>query len=454
MSREKTTEASLPLHRRIALNIQEEIARKGLPPHAKLPSEVALARQYGVSHGTMTKALETLVHEGIVYRRRPQGTFVAAPSTAEQAATEERADDLAEQVRAQLISPLPSTQHETVYSGVHTPASSATTPAFIGLLVPHYADSFLNRAVLGIETMTRAAGYGLSFAYFEEDGDLERYHIQQFLRQGVAGIIMFPADFVVRQTQDGQLISVDGAERIHMLQMLQQQNIPFVLLDRYIPEVECSYVVSDDFSAGYAATHHLISAGHKRIAFLNITQQVTSCLHRYNGYRKCLQDYHLPFDESLLLETLWQKKKAWRNTATSSFYELGSEDLEQVCAFLNSPQRPTAIVAMNDYVALLVLKAAEQVNLAIPEELALVCGGGTDFGNHTRVPLTMVIQPTAEMGRMGAQILLDQIAHRISGIRQMSLPVSLVLRRSSGAEDSKVALLPPSQDELQMQFNK
>ncbi|HZR43259.1 MAG TPA: GntR family transcriptional regulator, partial [Ktedonobacteraceae bacterium] len=79
MSHEKISELSLPLHRRIAQNIQDEIARKGLAPHTKIPSEVALARQYGVSHGTMTKALETLVHEGVLYRRRPQGTFVAPP---------------------------------------------------------------------------------------------------------------------------------------------------------------------------------------------------------------------------------------------------------------------------------------------------------------------------------------------------------------------------------------
>ncbi len=104
---------------------------------------------------------------------------------------------------------------------------------------------------------------------------------------------------------------------------------------------------------------------------------------------------------------------------------------------------------MNDYVALLVLQAAEQCNIAIPEELALVCCGGTDFGTHTRVPLTTIVQPTAEMGRLGAQILLDLIARRISGIRQVSLPVSLVVRRSSGAEESKIALIPTSQDERQ-----
>src|SRR5581483_8945963 len=168
------------------------------------------------------------------------------------------------------------------HTGVHNDIHSSITPSFIGLLVPYISDSFLHHSMLGVESMTRAAGYGLSFAYSEEDWELERYHIQQFLRQGVAGIIIYPADFVVRQLPDGRMISVDSEERLRTLRMLQQRNIPFVLLDRYVPEVECSYVVSDDFSAGYAATHHLTTLGHQRIAFLNVTQQVTSCLHRYN----------------------------------------------------------------------------------------------------------------------------------------------------------------------------
>jgi DNA-binding GntR family transcriptional regulator len=51
---------------------------QSLPRHSKLPSEVALAKQYGVSRGTVTKAMETLVRQAVLYRRRPQGTFVAS----------------------------------------------------------------------------------------------------------------------------------------------------------------------------------------------------------------------------------------------------------------------------------------------------------------------------------------------------------------------------------------
>ncbi len=232
-----------------------------------------------------------------------------------------------------------------------------------------------------------------------------------------------------------------------MLHMLQQRNVPFVLLDRYIPEIACNYVTSDDFSAGYAATQHLVALGHQRIGFMTIAQQVTSCVHRYNGYRQCLRDHQLPFDESFLLDTLYQMHD-FSSSAHGLPYARGHDDLLRVCDYLRGPQRPTAIVAMNDYVALQVLQATERV-IEVPEALALACCSSNDLGAYMRVPLTSVIQPMAEIGRQGAQILLDLIARRFSGVRQVTLPVSLMIRRSSGAEESQVALVQPLREEQQ-----
>lgn len=432
MSQEKLKDQTLPLHRRIALSIQQDIVQRGLTPHARIPSEVTLARQYQVSHGTITKALESLVHEGVLYRRRPQGTFVAPPPS--QVANTLPAKDAASYTTPAVHAPTAS----------YTPVSSAATPGFIGMLVPYMTDSFLHPIVLGVQTMTRAADYGLSFAYSENDPGLERYHIEQFLRQGVAGIIIFLADHVVEQQADGRIVSVNGDERIAMLRMLQERNVPFVLLDRYVPEIACNYVISDDFAAGYAATQHLVALGHQRIGFISMEQQVTSCIYRYNGYKKCLQDYHLAFDESLYLQALSQSRPSGLLNNLYSPYALDATDCSVVCDYLRRPDRPTAIVAMNNYVALQVLKAAEELNIAVPDELALTCCGGGDIGPYTRVPLTSIIQSTVELGRQGTHILLDLIAHRYSGLRQVVLPVNLMVRKSSGAEESTVPLALPS----------
>src|SRR5690348_5466501 len=167
MSQEKMVDPSLPLHRRVALSIQQDIVQRELAPHTKIPSEVSLAHQYGVSHGTMTKALGTLVHEGILYRRRPQGTFVAPPPDKE---TAKRVNEQPTPYTGVLV------EQPASSPDVSTGLSSSAAPQFVGVVVPYMGDSFLNHSVLGIETMTRAAGYGLSFAHSENDWALERYH--------------------------------------------------------------------------------------------------------------------------------------------------------------------------------------------------------------------------------------------------------------------------------------
>src|SRR5581483_1209901 len=78
MSQTNKRERPQSLHHYIAEQLRSYIVQEGLTPNTKIPSEVTLAAQYQVSRGTIMKALEILVQEGICYRRRPQGTFVAS----------------------------------------------------------------------------------------------------------------------------------------------------------------------------------------------------------------------------------------------------------------------------------------------------------------------------------------------------------------------------------------
>lgn len=431
MSQEKTREArepALPLHRRIAQSIQQDIVQRDLVAHTKISSEVDLAKQYSVSHGTITKALETLVHGGVLYRRRPQGTFVAEGSKASQASNLDGSHGQKESVNIQ---------------GVQQDALEK--PPFVGIVVPHLGSDFLDGIVLGVETMTRSFGYGLSFAYAEDDWALERYHIEQFLRQGVAGIIIYSGEHAVEE-RDGSFVSVleeqSGRERVGLLQKLQRSNMPFVLIDRYVPEVECNYVVSDDFNAGYASTQHLIKLGHERIGFVTVAYRLTSSGGRYGGYKQCLSDYGIVYDEKLVLQTLESAIPPVHITQAlvESFYP---QDHGRIAEYLKGGGRPSAVVAMNDFIALQVMQTAEEIDMMVPEDLAIVCTGGSNIGAFLRVPLTCITQPVDEIGRQSAYILLNIIMQRFSGIRQISLPVSLVVRKSSGASTSRVPEVLP-----------
>ncbi len=412
MSQENEQSGSLPMYRHIAADIERSIQERKLVGNSKLPSEIELATQYGVSRGTVTKALDMLVQHGVLYRRRPQGTFVASSVT------------------KQVVREAPQAEYADVSR------LSGYTPPVVGLIMPYVTSIFLGSIILGISTIMRTASFALSFAYSENDCGLEQYHIEQFLRQGVAGMLIFPGDHSVEE-RAGQFVSVGELERIETLRMLQRRNVPFVLMDRYVPEVTCDYVVCDDVTAGYAATQHLFSLGHQRIGFVTMDCAMTSGANRYLGYIQSLRENKQPVREHLILQALSQANPlSMPDSDPPSF--LAQRDRTLLAAYLRQPERPDAIVAMNDYLALHILQTAESLGIDVPGELALVSCGSGDLGMYLRVPLTSIVQPAGEMGRQSAHILLDRIAQRSSKTRQVVLPVSLVVRKSCGAERSQV----------------
>lgn len=390
------------LHHQIAVRIRQEVADRALPAHSKLASEIVLAQQYGVSRGTVTKALDTLVREGGVYRRQPHGTFVAPGARGDTAAQS------------------------------HAATSTRADLPTVGLVVPYLPESFVGSIILGVENVTRAIGYGLIFAHSENDRGLERYHIEQFVQRKVAGILLFPV--TSRRGDEHEPDDVDAALSAE-LRALQRRRMPFVLIDRYDPGLDCDYIVSDDVAAGYAATQHLVALGRRRIGFLSTAPHATSAANRYKGYLRCLREHDLPVEERLT-------ERAAPGMPVTPL--TAHTDTMALRAYLHRPERATAVVAVNEYMGLRLLQAAEDAGLAVPDDLAIVCCGPGDVGAHARVPLTSIVQPAADLGRQAAHVLMDRIASRATDPRHVTLPVSLIVRRSCGAGSRAVAHTIPS----------
>lgn len=463
---DKNHATTVPLHRQIAQSIYDDIVQRQLAAHTKIPSEVALAQQYGVSHGTITKALESLVHAHILYRQRPRGTFVAERTTTPTPPPLNRADNDASTLIDQKITtekieapisaiPTVATTQDTATTGTQglatmPPAFQTTKNMLIGIIVPTLESAFIGGILTSVEAITRAAGYGLIFANSESDIAMERYQIEQFLKQEVAGVIIFSGEHQVEE-RNGQLVSTpDGQPRIDYLQALQLRNIPFVLIDRYVPEIDCSYVVSDDYAAGYAATQHLLSLGRRRIGFATAPYYLTSSYYRYLGYYHCLLDYKMPFNETLVLRSIQYLHIAMGPTHPRTFTETpySLHDREQIDAYLQQPERPDAIVAMNDLIAFHILQATEKLGISIPDQLALVCSGESSIGAYVNVPFTSILQPVEEIGRQSATQLLNLIAGRIAVSKKMVLPVNLIVRQSSGGIPNNVPQFIPRHNYL------
>jgi len=330
---------------------------------AMLPTENELCRQYQVSRGTVRQVLAELEDGGLVRRERGRGTFLTRAG-----------------------------------SEKTTPASNHLTISFI---VPYVRDSFVSSILLGVESAARMSGYAVIFNHVENDLDKQELALRTAIQQGVEGIILYP---------------VNSKDSNAILNELVQQSFPLVLVDRYIRGLYADYVTSDNFGGGLSATQHLLSLGHRRIAFLCWIEMATSMEQRRAGYRQALQEAGIPLD----LELEWEVK---------GYPEIDQQTIEEK---LSQPGRPTAVFTANDQLALAVQRAARSIKLIIPDDLALVGFDNLDISAHIDIPLTTINQPAFEIGRTAGELLLSKIRKEVVYIRKRSLPVQLIIRRSCG----------------------
>jgi len=271
----------------------------------------------------------------------------------------------------------------------------------IAFIVPYVRDSFVSSILLGLESKARSNGFTVLFHHVENDPDKQEMILQKSMQTEVSGIVLYPVDSNVFSP---------------MLNKLTQDHFPLVLVDRYIRGLYTDYVTSDNIVGGLIATQHLLSLGHQHVAFLSWVELATSMEHRRLGYRQALMEQGIEPDPELEWEVV-------------GYPDI---DLEALKDYLLQINRPTAIFAANDQLALSVLNAARSLNINIPGEIALVGFDNLDISSHIDTPLTTVAQSPFDIGNIAGELILSQIKKEVSWTQRRILPVQLIVRRSCG----------------------
>ena len=278
----------------------------------------------------------------------------------------------------------------------------------IGLITSDIEDPFHARQARGIEDIAREHGYSVILFNTDENPESEIQAVNTFRSIRVAGIILnsiFPG-----------FKHIEG---------LKKQNIPFVLLNRRLPDIDADYVINDNFNGAYEATKHLIHLGHTRIGMILGLQRVTSVWDRYAGFSKAMKEAGISINKDFILYGKNLKP------------ETGKELTEQLLAM---EPRPTAILAYCDTLAIGAYAAAHQMNLSIPKDLAIIGYDDILFSSYLEVPLTTLSQPAYKMGQAACNIILEKIKSNEEGVENKNLPKKhltfqpqLVIRQSCGA---------------------
>jgi LacI family transcriptional regulator len=290
-------------------------------------------------------------------------------------------------------------------------ALSTGKSGIIGIIGRSYPDVHHAMSVEAAARSLVASGLGVSLQDLSWRGDDETAQLKQLLTLRA----------------DGLIIEAGGSpELVAMLQDLVKRGFPIVRQDVPI-QLATDYVKIDREIGAYTATRHLLELGHTRIAFAIDKNSPSSRLRdRLRGYRRAHKEAGIAVNETIVTST--------EMSATSTGHDIGYYTTRQI---LKVRPRVTALLTVNDQVAMGALRATFEAGVRVPDDLAMVGFMGIPEGEHAIVPLTTVAFPFEEMGRTAAAMLQERLNGSKRAPHVVTLAPELLVRRSCGAHAGK-----------------
>ncbi|WP_337268306.1 LacI family DNA-binding transcriptional regulator [Oryzifoliimicrobium ureilyticus] len=278
----------------------------------------------------------------------------------------------------------------------------------IGVVVGDIENPFFSSAVRGISDVARAAGFNVVLANSGEDVAFERSAVKMLVAKRVDGLIVSPAS---------------DSDIEHLIEILKTGR-PITLLDRAVKELRVDMATADDRAAASAVAQLLIDRGHRNIAYL------TACGVPGQVYRGPVDLY-----TASVRERVEGFIDACNRNAVQGTVRLGAVGAKQTRAIakdlLDGDAAPSAIIASDSLIALELFKAARDMNIGIPDRLALVCFHDADWTSVTSPSVTVVQQPVYQLGEAAAKMLIERLKGKAGAPRHQVLPTALIERGST-----------------------
>lgn len=263
---------------------------------------------------------------------------------------------------------------------------------------------FAGRMVLGAQEAASKHGWLLMLLNSGLDPELERREIAALLQGRVDGVLY--------TTMYHRIVRVPD----------QLRTVPTVVLDAQDEDAVLPSVVPDEEGGAYLATTELLEHGHRRIGFINGTEDIPATRGRLAGYRAALTAAGVPFDPELVV---------------SVHPPVSREGYVAATQLLSRPARPAALFCFNDRVAMGAYQAAATLGLRIPADLSVVGFDDQQEISEGLLPgLTTVALPHYAMGAWAVDTLIARILDPETPVQRTVLPCPLVRRESVGPAQS------------------
>ncbi len=273
----------------------------------------------------------------------------------------------------------------------------------IGFIIPtfgpRFSDPFFSELLAGIGNAATEAEFDLLVSTVAPGKNELKGYRRLVAGRRVDGLL------VVRTRRHDQRIAY-----------LLEEDFPFVAFGRTDLAADFPYVDVDGEQGLFKVMVHLIERGHRRIAFVNASEELMFAQHRLAGYRQALAAHKLPYNDDLV--------RLGGLTETDG-YQAGRE------LFCLGGQRPTAVCTSNDLMALGVMRAARECGLQVGVDIAIAGFDDIPLAQMAHPPLTSVHQPIYQIGCLICEKLLSLLREEELAEPQTLLLPELVVREST-----------------------
>jgi LacI family fructose operon transcriptional repressor len=236
----------------------------------------------------------------------------------------------------------------------------------------------------------------------DEDPEKEQRYLHLIRDENLAGVILSPT----RQTADN-------------FSATTKMNMPMVVIDRRVSNAEVDNIVIDNVQAAHTLTTHLIEHGYRRIGAI-FGMGSTTGRERREGFKRALREHDLPPAADMVKYANPREGDGFSTTMK----------------LLQLPEPPDAILTSNSLLAAGALRAFRESNKAVPEEIAFASFDETIWTKLIVPTITVIQQPTYEIGRTATELLIKRIEDPTRSNREVILRAKLIIRQSCGCHNS------------------
>jgi len=270
----------------------------------------------------------------------------------------------------------------------------------IGLIIADISNPFFANIARVVEDEAKRNGYTVIIGSSDENADKSQDLLDVLINRQVDGFIIVSAE--------------NSDQQIHFL---KDKHIPFVLLDRYFPEIATDFVSTDHYQASYDAGTHLVRNQYKHIGMIAYDSQLFHMKERIRGYQDALRDNNVTSHKSWLKEV--------RINNIDSGVKRALDDM------LSSDQPIDALLFATYSLAVSGLKYINQLGLKVPDELAIVSFGQAEVFELYYCPITYLKQPIVRLGQTAVELLTKKLKTKLDEPAHILMKAELIERASS-----------------------